>query len=133
LLRAVAHAHAQLVVHRDLKPANILVMQKAGGAGDVKLLDFGIAKLLAEGAVEETELTREAGRAFTPEYASPEQILGRPLGTASDVYSLGIVLFELLADVRPYKLSRSSRAALEEAVAEAAVPRPSRCAARITR
>jgi serine/threonine-protein kinase len=123
--RAVAHAHAQLVVHRDLKPANILVTSEGDGAGDVKLLDFGIAKLVAEGVVEETELTREVGRAFTPEYASPEQILGKPLGTASDVYSLGVVLFELLADVRPYKLNRASRAALEEAVAEAAVPRPS--------
>ena len=90
--RAVAHAHAQLVVHRDLKPANILVTH----AGDVKLLDFGIAKLLDAGVAEETALTREAGRALTPEYASPEQILGRPLGTASDVYSLGVVLFELL-------------------------------------
>ncbi len=118
---AVAHAHAQLVVHRDLKPANVLVTE----GGDVKLLDFGIAKLVAEGVVEATELTREAGRAFTPEYASPEQILGKPLGTASDVYSLGVVLFELLADARPYKLGRASRAALEEAVAEAAVPRPS--------
>ncbi len=118
---AVAHAHAQLVVHRDLKPANILVT----GAGEVKLLDFGIAKLLAEGVAEETELTREAGRAFTPEYASPEQVLGRPLGTASDVYSLGVVLFELLAGVRPYRLQRDSRAALEEAVATAQVPRPS--------
>ncbi len=119
--RAVAYAHAQLVVHRDLKPANILVT----GAGEVKLLDFGIAKLAAEGVAEETELTREAGRAFTPEYASPEQILGRPLGTASDVYSLGVVLFELLAGVRPYRLQRHSRAALEEAVAAAEVPRPS--------
>ena len=119
--RAVAHAHAQLVVHRDLKPANIIVTE----GGDVKLLDFGIAKLVAEGVVEETELTREVGRAFTPEYASPEQILGRPLGTASDLYSLGVVFFELLADVRPYRLNRSSRAALEEAVAQADVLRPS--------
>jgi eukaryotic-like serine/threonine-protein kinase len=119
--RAVAHAHAQLVVHRDLKPANILVTD----AGDVKLLDFGIAKLLDAGVAEETALTREAGRALTPEYASPEQILGRPLGTASDVYSLGVVLFELLADARPYRLGRATRAALEEAIAQADVPRPS--------
>jgi serine/threonine-protein kinase len=123
--RAVAYAHTALVVHRDLKPANILVTSTAGGRDEVKLLDFGIAKLATEGVVEETELTREAGRAFTPEYASPEQILGRPLGTASDVYSLGVVLFELLAEARPYRLHRGSRAALEEAVAAAVVPRPS--------
>ncbi|MBL8343820.1 MAG: serine/threonine protein kinase [Rubrivivax sp.] len=122
--QAVAHAHAQLVVHRDLKPANILVTE----AGDVKLLDFGIAKLVQEGVVEETELTRDVGRVLTPEYASPEQILGKPIGTASDVYSLGVVLFELLAGERPYRLQglqRSSRAALEEAIVAADVPRPS--------
>ena len=123
--RAVAHAHAQLVVHRDLKPANILVTAE----GQVKLLDFGVAKLLAEGAAvagaEDTALTREAGRAYTPEYASPEQILHRPIGTGSDVYSLGVLLFELLADVRPYRLPRDSRAALEEAVTRGDLPRPS--------
>ncbi|MCW5634971.1 MAG: protein kinase [Rubrivivax sp.] len=122
--RAVAHAHAQLVVHRDLKPANMLVTP----TGDVKLLDFGIAKLAAEGVVAETELTREAGRAYTPEYASPEQVLGRPIGTASDVYSLGVVLFELLADARPYRLEparQPARAALEQAVSQGDLPRPS--------
>jgi serine/threonine-protein kinase len=119
--QAVAYAHAQLVVHRDLKPANILVSNDGG----VKLLDFGIAKLVQEGVAEETELTRDAGRALTPEYASPEQVLGRPLGTASDIYSLGVLLFELLADERPYRLKQASRAALEVAIAEAEVPRPS--------
>ncbi len=123
--RAVAYAHAQLVVHRDLKPANILVTAD----GQVKLLDFGVAKLLAEGAAvagaEDTALTREAGRAYTPEYASPEQILHRPIGTGSDVYSLGVLLFELLADARPYRLPRDSRAALEEAVTRGDLPRPS--------
>jgi serine/threonine-protein kinase len=123
--RAVAHAHAHLVVHRDLKPANILVT----AAGEVRLLDFGIAKLLDSEAAAETELTREAGRAFTPEYASPEQILGQPIGTASDVYSLGVVLYELLTDERPYRLDRAAPAAMAQAVAQAtaglAASRPS--------
>src|SRR5262245_60210181 len=90
--RAVAHAHANLVVHRDLKPTNILVSE----SGEVKLLDFGIAKLLDEGGGRETELTQLGGRALTPDYAAPEQILGRAIGTAADVYALGVVLFELL-------------------------------------
>jgi serine/threonine-protein kinase len=119
--RAVAHAHAQLVVHRDLKPANILVTE----AGTVKLLDFGIAKLLDRGVAAETALTQQAGRALTPGYAAPEQILGKPVGTAADVYALGVVLYELLAGERPYRLKRDSRAALEEAVLAADVPRPS--------
>lgn len=121
VVRAVAHAHAQLVVHRDLKPGNILVTE----AGEVKLLDFGIAKLLEQGVAAESELTREAGRALTPEYAAPEQILGRPIGTAADVYALGVVLCELLAGQRPYRVARDSRAALEEAILHAEVPRPS--------
>jgi serine/threonine-protein kinase len=119
--QAVAHAHARLVVHRDLKPANMLVT----AAGEVKLLDFGIAKLLQEGVAAETELTREAGRVMTPDYASPEQVLGRPLTTASDVYALGVVLFELLAGRRPYTLARPTPAALEQAIADGHLPRPS--------
>jgi serine/threonine-protein kinase len=119
--RAVAHAHARLVVHRDLKPANILVTE----AGEVRLLDFGIAKLLEDGRAQETELTQLAGRALTPDYAAPEQILGQPIGTAADVYALGVVLFELLTGHRPYRLKRDSRAALEEAIAQAEVQRPS--------
>ena len=119
--RAIAHAHAQLVVHRDLKPANILVTD----AGEVRLLDFGIAKLLDEGQAHETELTQLAGRALTPEYAAPEQILGQPIATSADVYALGVVLFELLTGSRPYKLKRDSRAALEEAIVAAEAPRPS--------
>jgi serine/threonine-protein kinase len=119
---AVAHAHANLVVHRDLKPANVLVTE----AGDVRLLDFGIAKLLEAGSsAQETELTQLAGRALTPEYAAPEQVLGQPIGTAADVYALGVVLFELLTGTRPYRLKRGSRAALEEAIVHGEPARPS--------
>jgi tetratricopeptide (TPR) repeat protein len=95
---AVAHAHANLVVHRDIKPGNILVTAE----GQVKLLDFGIGKLMdAEGA-ERTELTRVTGRVFTPEFAAPEQILGDPVTTVTDVYSLGTLLFVLLTGGRPF-------------------------------
>ena len=118
---AVAHAHARLVVHRDLKPGNILVTAD----GQVKLLDFGIAKLMQGDSAQETALTRDAGRALTLDYASPEQIAGQALGTASDVYSLGVVAYELLAGQRPYRLKRGSAAELEEAIAEADVPRAS--------
>ncbi|HEX6792712.1 MAG TPA: protein kinase [Casimicrobiaceae bacterium] len=113
VLEAVSHAHANLVLHRDLKPSNILVT----AAGGAKLLDFGIAKLMDEGEARETELTRIAGTALTLDYASPEQIGGRPLTTATDVYSLGVVLYELLTGARPYKLKRGTRGELEEAIA----------------
>jgi eukaryotic-like serine/threonine-protein kinase len=122
--RAVAHAHANLVVHRDLKPGNILVTD----AGEVKLLDFGIAKLLDQGVARETDLTQQAGRALTPDYAAPEQILGRPVGTAADVYALGVVLYELLAGQRPYVLRRDSLGALEDAILQADIAAPSTCA-----
>lgn len=121
ILRAVQYAHAHLVVHRDLKPANILVTAD----GEVKLLDFGIAKLVRHGAAPETELTQLGGRAFTPAYASPEQIAGQPISTASDIYSLGVVLYELLTGARPYQLTRDSRGALEDAILHADPPRPS--------
>lgn len=115
VLEAVQYAHERLVVHRDLKPNNILV----SADGQAHLLDFGIAKLLGDGGeATETELTQLGGRAFTPDYASPEQITGEPVTTASDVYSAGVLLYELLCGQRPYRLARASRAALEEAILE---------------
>lgn len=115
---AVAFAHSRLVVHRDLKPGNILVSDD----GQVHLLDFGIAKLLTGDRAQETALTQAAGRALTLDYASPEQIRGEPIGTASDVYSLGVVAFELLSGHRPYRLQRGSGAELEEAITAQEVP-----------
>ena len=111
---AVGHAHGKLIVHRDLKPANILV----GNDGSVKLLDFGVAKLL--GAQDGDELTTiGSSRRFTPEYASPEQLRDEPISAASDVYALGVVLFEVLSGRRPYDVaSRSPVAALREAEAD---------------
>ena len=122
VIGAVAYAHANLVLHRDLKPSNILV----AGQGDVKLLDFGVAKLMEDGAANETELTRFAGRALTLDYAAPEQIAGSSLTTAVDVYALGVVLYELVAGARPYRLKRGTRAELEEAIAAADPLPPSR-------
>lgn len=124
VLNAVQYAHQHLVVHRDLKPGNILVNNE----GQIRLLDFGIAKLMVAGQREanETELTRLGGRAHTPDYASPEQVAGAPITTASDIYSLGVVLYELLSGKRPYKLPRQSSAALEEAILSADPPPPSR-------
>jgi len=104
VLQAVQYAHANLVVHRDLKPSNILVTN----SGQVRLLDFGIARLLADGEAAETEITRFGVRALTPDYASPEQISGHAITTATDVYSLGILLYELLTGSRPYRLKRSA-------------------------
>ena len=95
---AVAFAHRHLVIHRDLKPQNILVNTD----GVVKLLDFGIVKLLGEGA---DALPTVGSRPMTPAYASPEQLLGEPVDTLSDVYSLGVVLYELLTEQRPFTLA----------------------------
>ncbi|QNN45979.1 tetratricopeptide repeat protein [Thermomonas brevis] len=98
VLDAVAFAHRQLVVHRDLKPSNIVV----DAAGHAFLLDFGIAKLMEEDAAGQT---RTGERAFTPEYASPEQLHGEPVSTATDLYQLGVLLYALLAQAHPYGLT----------------------------
>jgi TolB-like protein len=121
VLDAVQYAHGCQVIHRDIKPSNILVTE----AGQVRLLDFGVAKLLVE-EPELADLTRQYGQALTPEYASPELIRGERIDGAADVYSLGVVLYELLAGSRPYRLKTgASIASLEQAVARAQVPRPS--------
>jgi len=122
---AVLYAHRNLVVHRDLKPSNILV----DAARQVKLLDFGIAKLLSEGAGGSAEPARTTLRAMTPEYAAPEQVRGEPVTTATDVYALGVILYELLAGERPYRVERASAADIERAILEQEPRRPSACAA----
>ena len=106
---AVHYAHQNLVVHRDLKPQNILVTEE----GEPKLLDFGIAKLLAVGIDPDEAATATLLPLMTPEYASPEQVCGTPVTTATDVYSLGVVLYELLTGSRPYVVKTAS---LEEIV-----------------
>jgi len=109
VLGAVSHAHANLIVHRDLKPSNILVVQ----GGPVKLLDFGIGKRLEDGTAESAAVTLSdvGGRALTPEYAAPEQIAGGTVTTATDVYSLGVLLYLLLAGRHP--TGEGSRTAAE--------------------
>jgi eukaryotic-like serine/threonine-protein kinase len=119
--RTVQFAHSRQIIHRDLKPDNILVTEE----NTIKLLDFGIAKLIAEDDEELTELTIAGHRAMTPEYAAPEQIRGDPVSVATDVYALGVVLYQLLTSVHPFKVNTSSRAELTDAICNMAPAPPS--------
>jgi tetratricopeptide (TPR) repeat protein len=118
---AVQHAHQNLIVHRDLKPSNILVTAD----GTPKLLDFGIAKLLDANADGKDAQTLTEVRAMTPEYGSPEQVLGQPITTATDVYSLGTVLYEMLTGERAHRIASSTPAAIEEAICRTEITPPS--------
>ena len=117
---AVHYAHQNLIVHRDIKPGNILVTPD----GTPKLLDFGIAKLLGPSA-NLGEMTLATARVMTPEYASPEQARGEPITTSSDVYSLGVLLYELLTGHRPYHIASTSPLEIIQAICEREPEKPS--------
>jgi non-specific serine/threonine protein kinase/serine/threonine-protein kinase len=125
---AVQYAHQNLVVHRDIKPANVLV----DGRGVPKLLDFGIARLLASGVDPDLAPTATVLPMMTPEYASPEQVKGQPVTTVSDVYALGILLYELLAGRRPYEVQTESLEAIVRVICETEPRAPSAAAHGLT-
>jgi tetratricopeptide (TPR) repeat protein len=118
---AVQYAHQNLIIHRDLKPKNILVTED----GTPKLLDFGIGKILTPDAAEKIGTATQLGM-MTPAYASPEQVRGTRIGTTSDIYSLGVILYELLTERKPYKFSANSQLEIERAVCEIEPAAPSR-------
>jgi eukaryotic-like serine/threonine-protein kinase len=120
VLHAVAHAHSNLIVHRDIKPGNVFVKSD----GTVKLLDFGIAKLIDDDS-DAAQLTRASAIALTPQYAAPEQLLGQPVSTATDVYALGLLLYLLLTGEHPVPEGTRSSAALVQAVLTEEPPRAS--------
>jgi serine/threonine protein kinase len=120
VLHAVAHAHGNLIVHRDIKPGNVFVKTD----GTVKLLDFGIAKLIDDDP-QAAQMTRASAIALTPQYAAPEQLLGQPISTATDVYSLGLLLYLLLTGEHPVPQGTRSSAALMQAVLTEEPPRAS--------
>lgn len=122
VLTALQYAHQNLIVHRDIKPDNILVTPD----GAVKLLDFGIAKLLDQTDIPFTlPLTRTGQRLMTPEYAAPEQVTGSPVTTTTDVYQVGVLAYELLTGVRPFDLQGKTPSQIERIVAEEPPERPS--------
>ena len=120
--KAVQHAHKNLVVHRDLKPSNILVTE----AGDVQLLDFGIAKLLNPAKLGlSMAVTRSEVRLMTPDYAAPEQVKGDPITTATDVYMLGVLLYQLLTGHSPHRIEKRIQQEVERVICEVEPIRPS--------